>query len=101
MSYGLYCLCDSGLVIDTTTITGVLRSATILSSSSSGTLSYPDLAGRTIDVGMSRSMSATGAAFSNKSLGFSISYSSGYPQVSYFPIGSGSDINILLYVIVR
>lgn len=101
MSYGLYCLCANNLVVDTTTITGVLQAAVSISTASSGTLSYPSLAGRTIFVQGVRTLSGTGSAYSNRSLNFSISYSSGYPVVTYSPVGSGTDYPMNVFILVR
>lgn len=101
MSYGLYCLCSDGTVIDTSTITGVLQAALTLSTASSGVLSYPSLAGRTIFVTSIRSLIGIGAAYNNRNLNFSISYSSGYPVVSYSPVGSGTDYNLNVFILVK
>lgn len=101
MTYGLYCLCDNGLVIDTSTITGVLQSALQLSTGSTGSLSYPSLAGREVFVQYVRNLSGTGTAYSNRGLSFSISYGAGYPVISYSPIGSGADYSMNVYVLVK
>lgn len=101
MSEGLYCVCDGGLIIDTSTITGVLRAAVTLSTANSGSLSYPDLAGRTIFVTSARSLIGIGSAYSNRHLSFSISYALGYPVVNYTPIGSDADLLLYVFVLVR
>lgn len=101
MTYGLYCVCEGNLVIDTTTVTGVLRDFRILSSESSGTLSYPDLAGRTIYVASTRGLAGQASAYSPRTLNVSISYSAGYPIVTYSPSGSGTSTLLNLYIIVE
>ena len=100
MTYGLYCLCNNGLVIDTPSNTGVVQQALTIYTSSSGTLSYPSLAGRTIFIQSIRALSK-GSAFSNRSLSFNISYSSGYPIVTYSPIGSGVDFWLNVFILVK
>ena len=101
MSSGLYCLCEGGLVIDTSTITGVLQQALTISTANSGTLSYPSLAGRTVFVATTRSLVGSGIAFSNRNLSFNIDYSSGYPVITYSPIGSGTNLDLNVYVLVK
>lgn len=101
MTYGLKAVCVNNLLINTSTITGVLRQALQLSTASSGTLSYPDLAGRTIYVTYVRNLVGSGSAFVNRSLNFSIDYSSGYPVVTYTPIGSGSNVTLNVYVLIK
>lgn len=101
MSFGIYCLCEGGLVIDTSTITGVLQQALQISTASSGILSYPSLAGRTIFIQYVRNLTGAGTAYQNRALNFIIDYSAGYPIVNYSPVGSGSDYNMNVYVLVR
>lgn len=101
MTYGLYCLCANGMVVDTTTITGVLQEALSLSTGSSGTLSYPSLAGRTIFIQTTRAVTASGGIFNNRSLRFDISYTAGYPIVTYSPVGSGGNYMLNVYVMVK
>lgn len=101
MSYGLYALCENGMVIDTTTITGVLQEALSLSTASSGTLSYPSLAGRTMFIQTTRAVTASGGIFNNRGLRFDISYSAGYPIITYSPVGSGADYLMNVFVMVK
>lgn len=101
MSFGLYCLCENGKVIDTSTITGVLQAALVLSTGASGTLSYPSLAGRTVFVFSIRNLTAAGSAYRNRSLRFDVSYLNGYPEISYSPIGSGADYLMNVFVLVK
>lgn len=101
MTYGLYCLCENNMVIDTSTITGVLQDALQISTASSGTLSYPSLAGRTIFVQTIRNLVGLGAAYANRALQFNISYTLGYPVVTYSPIGSGTDYIMTVYILVK
>lgn len=101
MSTGLYCLCENNMVIDTSTITGVLQDALQISTANSGTLSYPSLAGRTIFVQTVRNLLAIGSAYANRALQFNVSYASGYPVVTYSPIGSGSNYIMTVYILVK
>lgn len=101
MSYGLYAICANGMVVDTGTITGVLQEALSLSTGSSGTLSYPSLAGRTIFVQTTRAVTASGGVYNNRGLRFDISYAAGYPVVTYSPVGSGGDYMMNVYVLVK
>jgi hypothetical protein len=101
MTYGLYCLCSNNTVIDTTTITGVLQDALTLSTSSSGSLSYPLLTNRTIYIATIRSLIGIASAYSSKTLSFSIDYSPGYPIVNYSPIGAGNDYSLNVFVLVK
>ena len=101
MSYGLVCVCEGNLVINTSTVTGVLRDFAVLSSEATGTISYPDLAGRTIYAATTRGLAGQASAYSSRALRVTVSYSSGFPVVSYSPTGVGTAILVNLYVIVE
>jgi hypothetical protein len=101
MTTGLLAVCEGNIVINTSTVTGVLRDFMILSSESSGTLSYPDLAGRTIYTASARGLAGQASAYSPRTLSISVSYSSGFPVVTYSPTGSGTATLLNLYIIVE
>jgi hypothetical protein len=101
MSTGLFCLCEGNLVINTSTVTGVLRDFLVLSSESSGSISYPDMAGRTIYAATTRGLAGQASAFSPRTLSVTTTYNLGYPVVTYSPTGSGAAVLINLYVIVE
>jgi len=101
MSIGLYCVCENNMIIDTSTITGVLQDALQISTANSGSLSYPSLAGRTIFVQAVRNLSDIGSAYSNRGLQFNINYSLGYPEITYVPVGSGNNYMMTVYVLVK
>jgi hypothetical protein len=101
MSYGLVCVCKDNLVINTSTVTGVLRDFFVLSSEVSGSIPYPDLAGRTVYAATARGLSGSGSAFRTRTLSVTVSYGLGYPVVAYSPTGSGPGTLVNLYVIVE
>jgi hypothetical protein len=101
MSTGLVCVCEGNLVINTSTVTGVLRDFAVLSSESSGSLSYPDLAGRRIYAATSRGIAGQASAFSTRTLTINVSYGAGFPVITYSPAGSGLSTLVNLYVIVE
>jgi hypothetical protein len=101
MSYGLVCVCEGNLVINTSTVTGVLLDFVILSSEVSGSISYPSMAGRKIYASTTRGIAGQASAYSPRTLSITISYGSGFPVLTYSPTGSGAAILVNLYVIVE
>lgn len=101
MTQGLYCLCENGMVINTSTTTGVLRAALTIATANSGTLSYPDLAGRTVFVQQVRGSSTLGGNYSSRALNFTINYGAGYPVISYSPTGTAGEHYFMhVYILV-
>jgi hypothetical protein len=85
MSYGIKVVTNSGQVIDTSVIPGTIYDIFVVGGSSSGSRSYPELQGFTIYASIQKF-----AAQPNAITNTSISYSPGYPVLSWFPSGSSA-----------
>ena len=95
MSFGLQVTNDYGQVIDTSKFTCTVYEIFTVSGGSSGTRSYPNLAGFTIFAGIEK-YSPDPALQS----GVSIAYGAGYPVLSWSPIGNGAGAGTNTIVVV-
>jgi hypothetical protein len=96
MSFGCKIVLNNGRVIDSTKLTGLIHDVFVVSGSSSGSKSYPELAGFIVYSAVQKFF-----ATPNGIIFATVSYSLGYPTVNWAPTGSGSapsDATILVFV---
>lgn len=85
MTYGIKVVTTAGQVIDTSIIPGTLYDIFTVAGSASGSKSYPELQGFEIYASVQKFVAQPNAITST-----SISYSLGYPVLSWFPSGSSA-----------
>lgn len=97
MSYGIVITTDYGQTISTTSLCGLVHDAFVVAGNATGSKSYPELAGFTIYAAIQKYASQPNALVET-----SVSYSSGYPVLSWFPSGSGmSPANAMIIVVIK
>ena len=95
MSFGIQILTEYNQLIDTSKFPCSIYEIFTVSGGSTGTKNYPELAGFLIYAGIEK--------YSPDPLlqsGVSISYTSGYPQLNWFPVSNGASAGTNTIVVV-